>query len=104
MLFLILESGSFKFGFCSKGEENMDLLLRNIDPVAVKKFDEMAKKKSISRQEYLKSVLEKVAYEKEQNEKEARLEMIISKNIIVMEQMTNAISRLENLLSELMEE
>lgn len=82
----------------------MDLLLRNIDPIAVKKFDEMTKKKSISRQEYLKSVLEKVAYEKKQNEKEARLEMIISKNIIVMEQMTNAVSRLENLLSELMEE
>ena len=82
----------------------MDLLLRNIDPVAVKKFDEMAKKKSISRQEVLKSVLEKVAYEKEQNEKEARLEMIISKNIIAMEQMTNAVNRLENLLSELMEE
>ena len=82
----------------------MDLLLRNIDPIAVKSFDEIAKKKSISRQEYLKSVLEKIAYEKEQNEKEARLEMIISKNIITMEQMTNAVSRLENLLSELMEE
>ena len=59
----------------------MDLLLRNIDPIAVKKFDEMAKKKSISRQEFLKSVLEKVAYEKE-----PRLEMIISKNILVMEE------------------
>jgi len=82
----------------------MDLLLRNIDPVAVKKFDEMAKKKSISRQEFLKSVLEKVAYEKEQNEKEARLEMIISKNVLVMEEMTNAVSRLEKLLSELTEE
>ncbi|MFJ7471746.1 hypothetical protein ACIQWI_24860 [Peribacillus frigoritolerans] len=82
----------------------MDIFLRNIDPIAVKKFDEMAKKKSISRQELLKAVIEKVAYEKEQNEKDMRNEMIISKNIIVMEKMTEAVERLENLMYELMEE
>ncbi|CAK6481071.1 hypothetical protein BFRIPA_00125 (plasmid) [Peribacillus frigoritolerans] len=43
----------------------MDIFLRKIDPVAMKKIDEMAKKKSISRQEFLKSIVEKVAYEKE---------------------------------------
>ncbi|MFD4820412.1 hypothetical protein [Peribacillus butanolivorans] len=36
----------------------MDIFLRNIDPIAVKKFDEIAKKKSISRQELLKSVID----------------------------------------------
>lgn len=82
----------------------MDIFLRNIDPIAVKNFDEMAKKKSISRQELLKSVLEKVAYEKEMNEREMRLEMIIEKNTLVMEQMTKTIIRLENLLIDLMEE
>ncbi|QOS92061.1 hypothetical protein [Peribacillus sp. JNUCC41] len=82
----------------------MDIFLRNIDPIAVKKFDEMAKKKTISRQELLKAVIEKVAYEKEQNEKDMRMEMIISKNILVMELMTEAVNRLEILLSDLMEE
>ncbi|MEJ9233096.1 hypothetical protein LAV79_27635 [Peribacillus butanolivorans] len=82
----------------------MDIFLRNIDPIAVKKFDEMAKKKLISRQELLKAVIEKVAYEKEQNEKDMRMEMIISKNIFVMGEMTEAVNRLEILLSDLMEE
>ncbi|MEC0276110.1 hypothetical protein [Peribacillus frigoritolerans] len=82
----------------------MDIFLRNIDPIVVKKFDEMAKKKSISRQEFLKSLLEKNAYEKDVDEKEARLEMIISKNIEAMEQMNNSVTRLENLLADLMEE
>ncbi|MEP9409021.1 hypothetical protein ABKP09_22180 [Peribacillus frigoritolerans] len=82
----------------------MDILIRNIDPVAMKKIDEMAKRKSISRQEFLKSIVEKVAYEKEQNEKDMRMEMIISKNIFVMGEMTEAVNRLEILLSDLMEE
>lgn len=82
----------------------MDIILRNIDPVAMKKIDEMAKRKSISRQEFLKSIVEKLAYEKEQNEKDMRNEMIISKNIFVMGEMTEAVNRLEILLSDLMEE
>lgn len=82
----------------------MDILLRNIDPVAMKKIDEMAKRKSISRQQFLKSVIEKIAYEPEQNEKEMRLEWIISKNITVMEKMIDKVDQLESLLSDLMEE
>jgi hypothetical protein len=82
----------------------LEIKIRNVDPIAVKKIDEMAKRKNISRQEFLKSAVEKVAYEKEVSEKDARLEMIISKNIEVMEQMSNSVTRLENLLADLMEE
>ncbi len=76
--------------FYQKWELNNGIFLRNIDPIAVKKFDELAKKKSISRKELLKSVIEKVAYESERNENEMRMEMIISKNILVMEEMINS--------------
>ncbi|KWW20293.1 hypothetical protein AS888_19335 [Peribacillus simplex] len=82
----------------------MDIFLRNIDPVAMKKIDEMAKRKSISRQEFLKSVVEKVAYEPERNENEVRLERIIEMNFQIMKEATSTISRFENLLVELMEE
>lgn len=82
----------------------MDIFLRNVDPIAVKKFDEMAKKKSISRQELLKSVIEKVAYEPERNENEMRMEMIISKNILVMEEMMKTVKSFEDLMIDLMEE
>ena len=82
----------------------MEIKIRNVDPVALKKIDEMAKRKSISRQEFLKAAVEKIAYEKEVTEKEARLEMIISKNIEAMEQMNYSVTRLENLMAELLEE
>lgn len=82
----------------------MEIKDRNIDSVAVKKFDEMAKKNEISRQEYLKSVLEKIAYENEISEREMHLEWLISKNIIVMELMSKRVNQLENLLIDLMEE
>lgn len=82
----------------------MDIFLRNIDPIAVKKIDKFAKEKSISRQEFLKSVVEKVAYEKEVTEREMRLEWIIEKNTHVMAEMIDAVNRLENFLVDLMEE
>ncbi|KON68899.1 hypothetical protein AKG34_08945 [Peribacillus butanolivorans] len=82
----------------------MDILLRNIDPVAMKKIDEMAKRKSISRQEFLKSIVEKVAYEPEINENEFRLESIIKMNFQIMKEATITINRFENLLVELTEE
>jgi hypothetical protein len=82
----------------------MELKIRNVDPFVVKTFDELAKKKSISRQELLNSVLTKVAYEHGMNEKEALLEMLVEKNILFMEKVDDRIEKLENLLSDLMEE
>ncbi|MBL3645523.1 hypothetical protein JMN23_24545 [Bacillus sp. RHFB] len=82
----------------------MDIFLRNIDPIALKKIDEMAKRKSISRQEFLKTIVEKVAYEPEINENELRLERIIKMNFQIMKEATSTINRFENLLVELTEE
>ncbi|MFE0506907.1 hypothetical protein ACWF7H_09730 [Peribacillus butanolivorans] len=82
----------------------MDIFLRNIGPVAMKKIDEMAKRKSISRQEFLKSIVEKVAYEPEINENEFRLERIIKMNFQIMKEATSTINRFEKLLVELTEE
>lgn len=82
----------------------MEIKIRNVDPFVVKTFDELAKKKSISRQELLNSILTKVAYDRGMNEKDMRMEMIIEQNNLVMEKMTKTIIRLENLVSDLMEE
>jgi len=60
------------------------LKIRDIDPVAIKKFDEMAKKKGISRQKLLKGILEMMAYLPEQTKKEMELENLIQKNIYAM--------------------
>ena len=82
----------------------MELKIRNVDPFVVKTFDEMAKKRSISRQELLNSILTKVAYEQGMNESEAQLKMLVQKNISAMEKMADKVEKLENLLSDLMEE
>lgn len=82
----------------------MEIKIRNVDPFVVKTFDELAKKRSISRQELLNSILTKVAYEHGMNEKETLLEMLVQKNIHAMEKMADKVEQLENLLSDLMEE
>ncbi|MGN7397991.1 hypothetical protein [Peribacillus frigoritolerans] len=82
----------------------MEIKIRNVDPFVVKTFDELAKKKSISRQELLNSILTKIAYEQGMNEREARLEMLVEKNIQFMEKVDDRVEQLENLLSGLMEE
>ena len=46
----------------------MNISLRNIDPVAIKKIDELAKKKGISRNEYLKMYIQQIAIIKDINE------------------------------------
>ncbi|MGG1219942.1 hypothetical protein ABE236_21090 [Priestia endophytica] len=44
----------------------MEIKVRNVDPVVVKKIDEMAKGKGISRQEFLKGLLEMLVFFREQ--------------------------------------
>ncbi|MGN7397333.1 hypothetical protein [Peribacillus frigoritolerans] len=82
----------------------MEIKIRNVDPFVVKTFDELAKKRSISRQELLNSILTKVAYEQGMNEREARLEMLVEKNILFMKKVDDRVEQLENLLSDLFEE
>ncbi|MDF9763737.1 hypothetical protein OKW24_005648 [Peribacillus simplex] len=82
----------------------MEIKIRNVDPFVVKTFDELAKKRSISRQELLNSILTKVAYEQGMNEREATLEMLVEKNILFMKKVDDRVEQLENLLSDLIEE
>lgn len=42
----------------------MNILIRNVDVVAVHKIDEMAKKERVSRNEFLKKQIEEIAYKK----------------------------------------
>lgn len=72
----------------------MEIKIRNVDPVAVKKIDELAKKRNQSRQEFLKNQLELLAFYQQQTEREIHLQNIIEKNIFVM---TNCYRELEKM-------
>ncbi|PEJ57964.1 hypothetical protein COJ46_22180 [Bacillus sp. AFS077874] len=82
----------------------MEIKIRNLDPVIVKKFDEMAKKSSISRDKLLCSILTKIAVTPEVDEREKRYEQLIVKNIEMMELMSLEVGHLRNIITELMEE
>lgn len=88
----------------------MNISLRNIDPVAIKKIDELAKKKGISRNEYLKMYIQQIAIIKDINEMDNkysnlvdaitdRLEQandVIHENNVMMERMIDKLSVIEN--------
>ncbi|MCM3796484.1 hypothetical protein M3690_24600 [Priestia megaterium] len=79
----------------------MDILLRDIDPSALKKIDEIAKEKKISRQEFLKGQVETLAVFQEQKDREAELENIIYKNIKMMEKCAVAIETINGFIQDM---
>jgi len=80
----------------------MDIFLRNIDPVAMKKVDELAKENGMSRQQFLKEQFEVLAFFDEQVAREKRLEAIIDQNIEMMKQCAISIEKMNDILYELM--
>jgi hypothetical protein len=79
----------------------MDMFLRNIDPIAVKKIDEIAKEKKISRQEFLKGQIETLAVFQEQKDREAELENLIDRNIKMMERCAVAIETINGFIQDM---
>jgi nucleoside 2-deoxyribosyltransferase len=80
----------------------MDIFLRNIDPVAMQKVDELAKENGMSRQKFLKEQFEVLAFFDEQVAKEKRLEAIIDQNIEMMKQCAISIEKMNDIIYELM--
>ena len=80
----------------------MDIIIRNIDPTAVKKFDELAKEKGISRQEFLKGQLETLAFFREQTNRELQLENMLEKVLQMMGQCSNTMENMNDIMHELM--
>ncbi|MCM3774293.1 MULTISPECIES: hypothetical protein [Priestia] len=80
----------------------MDIFLRNIDPVAMQKVDELAKENGMSRQKFLKEQFEVLAFFDEQVAREKRLEAIIDQNIEMMKQCAISIEKMNDIIYELM--
>ncbi|MGW9103296.1 hypothetical protein ACWGPZ_26615 [Priestia megaterium] len=81
----------------------MEIKVRNVNPIAVKQIDEIAKEKKISRQEFLKGQIETFALLQLQKDHEAVLENLIDKNIKMMEKCAGAIERMNELIEEMVE-
>jgi hypothetical protein len=80
----------------------MEIKVRNVDPVAVKKIDELAKEKGISRQEFLKGQLETLAFFREQTNRELQLENMLEKVLQMMGQCSTTMENMNDIMHELM--
>ncbi|MEH7005179.1 hypothetical protein COK01_26715 [Priestia megaterium] len=81
----------------------MEIKVRNVDPIAVKKIDELAKKKKMSRQEFLKGQLETLTLFQAQTDREIELENLVRFNIQTVEKCTEVMETMNGFIKELME-
>ncbi|OAH58677.1 hypothetical protein AWH48_16910 [Domibacillus aminovorans] len=82
----------------------MDVIVRNIDPLAMKIIDELAKKQRISRQEFLKGQLETLAFYRDNHDQVLQLQTIIEKNIVMLEHFDQSVSRMNEFIKIMIEE
>ncbi|MDE7523264.1 hypothetical protein, partial [Ligilactobacillus salivarius] len=69
--------------------------VRNVDVVAVKKIDEMAKGKGMSRNEFLKNHIEKLMWTNIYEDERLRLEELFHASLIALEQMNEQLNNIE---------
>jgi len=82
----------------------MEIKIRNVDSIAVKKIDEMAKKNKLSRRDLLKSQLEMLTFFREQTNRELELENLIDKNILMVEKCALAMETVSEFIHEMIGE
>lgn len=79
----------------------MDLLLRNIDSVAVKKIDELAKSKKMSRNEFLKRFIEELAMNDLFQEQYYEFQQTLNKNNEVLSEIVQLLPDIKKQLIRL---
>lgn len=87
-----------------KGEGKVEIRIREVDPIAVKKIDEIAKRKGLSRQKFLKDQIEMLAFFQQQNKREMELENIIQKNIHMMNDCYNEMKKMNEFIQIMMQD
>ena len=80
----------------------MDLHIRNIDPYAVKKIDELAQRSGVSRQVYLKETIESFAMLEVLTNKEKYYDKQLQANTIFLQKASNNLDELVEVLKELL--
>lgn len=68
----------------------MEIKIRNVEPYAVQKIDELARKQNVSRNSYLKKQLEAIALMGEIRQIEGRYEALVQSLIEIIKENTTA--------------
>lgn len=75
-------------------DENMEVKIRGVDPAAVKKIDELAKKQSISRNHFLAALINNYAALEEFKSYQGQYETVIKQCLQVIQQNSHIEERL----------
>ena len=82
----------------------MDVCIRKVDQVAIKKIDELAKRKGISRNEYLKKHIEQMAIIKDISETEDKYANLVETVVDRLEQANDIIQENSIMLKRVIEQ
>ena len=82
----------------------MDVCIRKVDPVAIKKIDELAKRKGISWNEYLKKHIEQMAIIKDISETEDKYANLVETVVDRLEQANDIIQENSIMLKRVIEQ
>lgn len=86
----------------------MNICIRNADPIAVKKIDEIAKQRGMSRNEFLIRLLKRYTLipeiENEKSKIEDRYERLIEKIIPVLQENTITMKKMNEMIEEISRE
>lgn len=80
---------------------NLEIKIRNVDPAAVKKIDELAKKKKLSRNQYLKNYVETLSVLEELKKQEERYVELTKLLAGLVERNTTVLSKVDRVLEEI---
>lgn len=78
----------------------MDIKIRDLDPMVVKKIDEMAKKQNISREAFLRKKLEQMATLVVAEEINDKYSEIVSLTVSVIKENTKQLNKLNMILEK----
>ena len=82
----------------------MDIKVRELSPIVVQTIDERAKKRGLSRQQYLKELIENYVMQKELNETDNAYKTLIEKNTEALHRFSDQMQRQNEWLESMSEE
>ncbi|AXF56758.1 hypothetical protein GCM10008935_18360 [Alkalibacillus silvisoli] len=78
----------------------MDIVIRNVEPRAIQKVEELAKEQGISREQFLRERIMKMAQFYMEDQRVQRLEALVASNLQVMERCADSMQTMNALIGD----
>lgn len=79
----------------------MDIKIRDLDPMVIKKIDELAKKNKQSRQKFLKTQIENLSIINELQRQEDRFTLLVNRILIILKKNTDAFQNVNEVMGKM---